>query len=64
MKLVVSLVPIFIVAAMFESYVTRYTNMPVWLSISILTGSLAFMLWYFVYLPIRVTKLHGVEHEQ
>ena len=63
-KIVVSLVPIFIVAAMFESYVTRYTNMPVWLSISILTGSLAFMLWYFVYLPIRVTKLHGVKHEQ
>ena len=63
-KIVVSLVPIFIVAAMFESYVTRYTNMPVWLSISILTGSLAFMLWYFVYLPIRVTKLHSVEHEQ
>ena len=63
-KIVVSLVPIFIVAAMFESYVTRYTNMPVWLSISILTGSLAFMLWYFVYLPIRVTKLHGVEHDQ
>ena len=63
-KIVVSLVPIFIVAAMFESYVTRYTEMPVWLSISILTGSLAFMLWYFVYLPIRVTKLHGVKHEQ
>ncbi|HRO42433.1 MAG TPA: stage II sporulation protein M [Flavipsychrobacter sp.] len=55
-KIIVTLVPIFIIAAIFESYVTRHTNMPVWLSLLILGGSLAFVLWYFVYYPISVHK--------
>ena len=55
-KIVIALVPIFIIAAIFESYVTRYTEMPVWLSLLILLGSLAFVLWYFVFYPISVHK--------
>jgi uncharacterized membrane protein SpoIIM required for sporulation len=55
-KIVVGLIPVFIVAAFFESYVTRHTEMPVWLSLLILSGSLAFILWYFVFYPIRVSK--------
>jgi len=55
-KIVVALVPIFIVAAFFESYVTRYTEMPVWLSLLILGSSLCFILWYFVFYPIKVYK--------
>lgn len=55
-KIVVSLIPIFIVAAFFESYVTRHTEMPIILSLLILLSSLAFILWYFVWYPARVNK--------
>jgi uncharacterized membrane protein SpoIIM required for sporulation len=56
LKLLIGLVPIFIAAAFLEGFVTRYTHMPVWLSLFILTGSLAFIGWYFVIYPQRVQK--------
>lgn len=55
-KIMLTLVPIFLVAAIFESYVTRYTNMPIWISISILILSLTFMIWYYVWLPSQVFR--------
>ena len=55
-KIVVTLVPIFIIAAIFEGYVTRHTDMPIWVSLSILLGSLGFILWYFVFHPIKVAN--------
>jgi len=56
LKLMIGLVPIFICAAFLEGFVTRYSTMPVWLSLSILLGSLTFVIWYFVVYPIRVEK--------
>jgi uncharacterized membrane protein SpoIIM required for sporulation len=63
-KILISLVPVFIVAAFFESYVTHLmsqtydkannTGLPVWASVSILAVSLAFIIWYFIILPIRL----------
>src|ERR1043165_1627600 len=55
-KIVAGLVPVFFVAAFFEGFVTRYTEMPVFLSVTILGTSLAFILWYFVFYPIKVNK--------
>lgn len=55
-KIAVGLVPIYIVAAFFEGFVTRHTGMPVLMSILILAGSLAFILWYFVWYPIRLKR--------
>lgn len=55
-KIVVSLVPVFIVAAFFEGFVTRHTGMPVWLSSLILVASLAFIVWYYIVYPIRIAK--------
>jgi len=55
-KLMIGLVPIFIVAAFLEGFVTRYSTMPIWLSISILLGSLFFVVWYFIVYPIRLEK--------
>jgi uncharacterized membrane protein SpoIIM required for sporulation len=63
LKITLALVPIFIVAAFFEGYVTRHTGMPLWLSISILTGSLAFIIWYFVIYPIRVSRFATTQNE-
>ena len=55
-KIIISLVPIFIVAAFFEGFVTRHTEMPVWLSLTIVLSSAAFITWYFIIYPIRVSK--------
>ncbi|MBA2250136.1 MAG: stage II sporulation protein M [Chitinophagaceae bacterium] len=67
MKICISLVPVFIVAAFFESYVTHLmsnafdkdsTNigLPVPAGVLILATSLAFILWYFVIYPIRLHR--------
>jgi uncharacterized membrane protein SpoIIM required for sporulation len=56
MKMTIGLVPIFLTAAFFESFVTRHTEMPVWLSISILTLSLIFMVWYVIIYPNKLYK--------
>ncbi|MDX1439894.1 MAG: stage II sporulation protein M [Rubricoccaceae bacterium] len=58
LKIVIGLVPIFIMAALLEGFVTRYTEMPLALSLFIILGSLAFVLWYFVTLPIQVGRKH------
>ena len=65
-KVLISLVPVFIVAAFFESYVTHLmsqtydkannTGLPVWASVGILAISSAFIIWYFIILPIRLHK--------
>ncbi len=65
-KIIVSLVPIFIVAAFFESYVTHLmsatydsqnnSGMSVWLSGLILLVSLSFIIWYFVIYPIKLHR--------
>jgi uncharacterized membrane protein SpoIIM required for sporulation len=56
LKMMVGLVPIFIVAASLEGFVTRYSTMPIWLSLFILLGSLTFIIWYFVIYPVQLNK--------
>lgn len=66
-KIMVTLVPIFIVAAFFESYVTHLMSntfdsvkgnaeLPLWAGAAILFVSLFFIIWYFVIYPIRLHK--------
>ncbi|MGI9175739.1 MAG: stage II sporulation protein M [Rhodothermales bacterium] len=56
LKIVIGLVPIFVVAGFLEGFVTRHTSMPVALSLLIILGSLGFIGWYFVYYPIRLAR--------
>jgi len=56
LKITIGVLPIIVVAAIFESYVTRHTEMPLWLSISILSTSLLFIIWYVVVYPIHLTR--------
>ena len=56
LKIVFGMVPLFIVAGFLEGYVTRHTQMPVYLSASILLLSLAFIVWYFFIYPNRIYK--------
>lgn len=64
-KIVIGLIPIFIIAGFFESFVTRYSQMPMWLSLTIILSSLSFIIWYFIIYPIRLNrKANGHElHE-
>ncbi len=53
-KIIAGLVPVFIMAAFFEGFVTRYYRMPVLLSATILLVSLIFVIGYFVVYPIML----------
>jgi len=55
-KMMIGLVPVFVMAAFLEGFITRYSQMPVWLSILILIVSAGFIIWYFVIYPIRLTS--------
>jgi len=55
-KIIVALVPVFMIAAFFESFVTRHYHMPAWLSILILSSSLTFIVGYFVIYPARLNR--------
>lgn len=56
MKMAIGLIPLFLIAAFFESFVTRHTEMPMWLSCSILGGSLIFISWYAVIYPRMLSR--------
>ncbi len=66
MKIMIGLVPIFIVAALLESFVTRYSTnlMPAWMSAIVLLLSAAFIGWYFIFYPIRLQKTMAALQEQ
>ena len=57
-KIIVGLIPIFICAGFLESFITRYTEMPLWLSLIIILGSLTFLIWYFIWLPLKFNKIN------
>lgn len=51
LKIVISTIPFFILAGFLEGFVTRHTEMPDWLAIIIILGSLALILFYYVIYP-------------
>ncbi len=55
-KIVIGLVPVFMIAAFFEGFVTRYYRMPLAINLSILSAAFIFIVWYFIIYPIRLTK--------
>ncbi|HEY2721359.1 MAG TPA: stage II sporulation protein M [Chitinophagaceae bacterium] len=55
-KIIIGIVPVFIVAAFFEGFVTRYYKMPWPLSALILLSSATFIVWYFIVYPIRLQQ--------
>lgn len=55
-KIALGMVPILLVAAFFEGFITRHTEMPVWLSTGILALSLIFIIWYVILYPLILSK--------
>ena len=63
LKILMSTIPFFIIAGFLEGFVTRHTEMPDILAISIILGSLSLILWYYVIYPIKLHKKHLLEFE-
>lgn len=57
-KIVIGTVPIFIMAGFIEGFITRHTELPDLLRLSLILASLAFIIFYYIYLPNR--KRHGI----
>ncbi len=55
-KIIFGLIPFFLLAAFFEGFVTRHTEMPVWLSSLILLMSASFIIWYFIIYPVVLRR--------
>ncbi len=55
-KIVIGLAPVFIVAGFLEGFVTRQTDMPLYMSLFIIISSLAFIIWYFLLYPVQQHK--------
>ena len=56
LKIMISTVPFFILAGFLEGFVTRHTEMPDFLAITIILSSLALILFYYVYYPRKLRK--------
>ncbi|WP_438712561.1 stage II sporulation protein M [Aquimarina muelleri] len=56
LKIVISTIPFFIIAGFIEGFITRYSNMPVWLAMTIIFSSLALIVFYYIVYPIILNK--------
>jgi uncharacterized membrane protein SpoIIM required for sporulation len=63
-KMLLSLVPVFIVAGFLESFITRYTEMPLTLSLFIIVGSFTFIIGYYIVLPVTINQKRKLAHGQ
>ena len=57
LKIIIGLIPFFIIAGFIESFVTRYSDMPIVLKLVIITGSIFLLLYYFIYLPYKTNHV-------
>lgn len=56
LKIVVGLIPIFVIAGFIESYLTRLTEMPIIFNLTIIILSALAIIYYFFYYPYRLNK--------
>lgn len=60
LKVVVGLIPVFVVAGFIESFLTRKTEMPIIFNLVIIISSALFIGYYFFYYPYKLNqKLNG-----
>lgn len=62
LKIVIGLIPVFIVAGFLESFVTRLTDIPEIFKLAIILASSIFILLYFIFIPLKI-KLNGLHRE-
>jgi len=57
LKMVIGTIPIFVIAAFLEGFVTRLTHLPVYAKVMIIGLSALFIFYYFILLPLKI-KFH------
>lgn len=62
LKVVISTIPFFIIAGFIEGFITRYSEMPAWLSFTIIGASLALILFYYIAYPIILHKIEAAQN--
>lgn len=62
LKIMTSTIPFFIVAGFLEGFVTRHTEMPDWLAIIIILGSLYLIIFYYIIYPYQIKRKKLHEH--
>lgn len=62
LKMVIGLVPCFILAGFIESFITRHYNYNIVLSMSVILCSLAFIISYFILYPLYLGKKLNIIH--
>lgn len=55
-KIMIGLIPVFIMAAWLEGYVTRLTEWPLWGKLIVIGVSLSYIVWYYVVYPIVLER--------
>lgn len=63
LKLVMALMPFFVIAGFIESFITRYADMPVIFKAFIIGGSSLLIVYYFFIYPLKFKKIHGTLSE-
>lgn len=57
LKIIIGLVPVFVFAALIESFVTRwYLEMPDMLRLTIILASFTWVIYYYIYYPIKLEQ--------
>lgn len=56
LKILISLIPVFISAGFLESFITRLTDMPAFVSLAIIFSSLGFVIWYVIIYPQKLNS--------
>ncbi len=62
LKIVIGLVPVFFTAAVLESFVTRHSEYYPYVKASIILVSFVFVIFYFLYLPLKSCKNESVSN--
>jgi uncharacterized membrane protein SpoIIM required for sporulation len=62
-KIIVGLVPVLMIAAFYEGFVTRHYKMPLLLNLLLLGSSAAFIVYYFIVYPLKLKRQEKWQHE-
>ena len=61
-KIIVGLIPVLVLAAFFEGFITRHYKMPVVINAVLLLSCAALLLYYFLIYPIRLVRRRKEQH--
>jgi uncharacterized membrane protein SpoIIM required for sporulation len=64
LKILLGILPLIIIAALIESFITRHTEAPAWEKISVIATSLGFIIFYFIVYPYLVNKTNPNSPEE